>query len=286
MSERFPGLLPRVKGGAVYFLILAAGVGAGIWVPYITVLFFALIAVLMCYELLHVMQLKRPELPLWLAPLGIVPLMSVFFLSRATDALVWSYLLLALMTILASIIHLIRTGPEGLSGATAAAAALFYVFGSFSVVGPLLLYVPRGLRWLLLALLAPAVCDVFAYIGGILFGKRRIVPRLSPKKTWGVTVAGTIGAVMLCLAAILTYLRPAELSFLKIMCLALVTGVCLSLFAQTGDWIASAVKRFTGVKDFSRIIPGHGGLFDRLDSFLTVLPVVFLLALWLERILA
>lgn len=102
--------------------------------------------------------------------------------------------------------------------------------------------------------------DVFAYFAGRAFGGRKLWPRVSPNKTWsgaaGGTLAGTLAGVIVGIAAGLPSLLP-------IAGLALV----LSIVSQAGDLAESAAKRVFGIKDASRLIPGHGGLLDRLDGF-------------------
>ncbi|WP_366941388.1 phosphatidate cytidylyltransferase [Acidocella sp.] len=111
--------------------------------------------------------------------------------------------------------------------------------------------------------------DIGAYIVGRLFGGVKLAPRISPGKTWsgalgGLALGGACGAG---LAA--THGAPAY---------AFGAGVLLSFVAQAGDLLESAIKRKLGVKDSGRTIPGHGGLFDRLDGFLTAAPMAALLA--------
>ncbi len=112
--------------------------------------------------------------------------------------------------------------------------------------------------------------DIFAYCAGRLIGGPRLAPAISPKKTWSGAIAGTIGGVIaggvVAAAGSLGNLFAA-------------TGIALllSVVAQAGDLVESAVKRRFGVKDSSRMIPGHGGLMDRLDGFLAAAGVAALL---------
>jgi phosphatidate cytidylyltransferase len=113
--------------------------------------------------------------------------------------------------------------------------------------------------------------DIGAYIAGRLFGGAKMAPRISPGKTWsgaagGLIIGGFCGAI---LAGNFHLIAPA----------ALLTGFLLSIFAQAGDLLESAIKRHLGVKDSGNTIPGHGGLFDRLDGFLAAAPLAALLAL-------
>lgn len=112
--------------------------------------------------------------------------------------------------------------------------------------------------------------DIGAYLVGRLIGGPKLAPRISPGKTWsgalgGLLISACCGAAL----ALATQGAPAH---------AFVAGLILSFVAQIGDLLESAIKRKLGVKDSGRTIPGHGGLFDRLDGFLTAAPLAALLA--------
>jgi phosphatidate cytidylyltransferase len=113
--------------------------------------------------------------------------------------------------------------------------------------------------------------DIGAYLVGRVIGGPKLAPKISPGKTWSGSVGGLIiGAV--CGAALAIGGQGPVFS-------ALAAGALLSIFAQAGDLLESGIKRRLGVKDSGRTIPGHGGLFDRLDGFLAAAPVAAILAL-------
>lgn len=110
--------------------------------------------------------------------------------------------------------------------------------------------------------------DTFAYFSGTLFGKHKLIERVSPKKTIEGAVGGILGSVIITL--IFGYLFAREL--------ILVLGIISffgSMLSQLGDLIASRIKRITQVKDFGNVLPGHGGILDRFDSILVVIPFVY-----------
>jgi phosphatidate cytidylyltransferase len=127
----------------------------------------------------------------------------------------------------------------------------------------------EGLVALVLVLLVVWVTDIFGYFAGRSIGGPKLWPRVSPKKTW----AGAIGGF---LASLVVAVGFAVAGFGKSSPLLLL-GAILSIVAQLGDLFESAVKRRFGVKDSSHIIPGHGGLLDRLDGFVAaiVLAAIF-----------
>lgn len=110
--------------------------------------------------------------------------------------------------------------------------------------------------------------DTFAYLVGKFFGKNKMAPKISPKKTW----EGYIGGVVLTL--VLSYFVEQYQPQLRGNWM--VVGFLIAAFAPLGDLVESQLKRNFGVKDSGNIIPGHGGVLDRLDSFLICVPVVYL----------
>ncbi|MCS7280902.1 MAG: phosphatidate cytidylyltransferase [Desulfobacterota bacterium] len=109
--------------------------------------------------------------------------------------------------------------------------------------------------------------DICAYFVGKGFGKHVICPDLSPKKTVEGLAGATFGAsvVLVCFSRVLEY-RPGE---------AFLLGIVLGLIGQAGDVFESALKRYFGIKDSSKLIPGHGGLLDRMDSFIFTAPLFY-----------
>ena len=120
------------------------------------------------------------------------------------------------------------------------------------------------------------VNDTGAYLVGSRWGKRRLAPNISPKKS----VEGSIGGLILVLlsAVILRLLLFPELSWLRILLIATVVAV----FGTIGDLFESSLKRQAGVKDSGKLIPGHGGILDRIDSLLLAVPAVYLLLAFLD----
>lgn len=116
--------------------------------------------------------------------------------------------------------------------------------------------------------------DTFAYAVGMKLGKHKLTP-ISPKKSVEGSIAGIIGAVILSIiyTYILNKVWNFEISYIAIVGIATI----LSVLGQIGDLAASSVKRFTGIKDFGKIIPGHGGMLDRIDSILLIAPFAYFL---------
>lgn len=152
---------------------------------------------------------------------------------------------------------------------TKAAMGLFYAafLPSFAYR---ILEAQNGVFWFMTLLLIVFAGDTFAYAFGVLFGKHKLMPHVSPKKSLQGSLGGLLGSA--CAGALCQHYFLPEVSLLQMIPLALIAGIC----AQFGDFCESLFKRVAGVKDSGRIMPGHGGILDRIDGVLFAAPVVFL----------
>ncbi len=155
---------------------------------------------------------------------------------------------------------------------------VFYVIAGFSSL-VLLGRRPFGFSFMVVTLYAPWISDVFAYLCGRFFGKHKLIPGVSPKKT----VEGTVGGILftplftVVSGVIMNYFID-EMERVSIWSMVL-CGVVVSAVSQIGDLIMSYIKRKYGVKDFGTLLPGHGGILDRFDSVLAVAPFMLLLSM-------
>jgi phosphatidate cytidylyltransferase len=147
-------------------------------------------------------------------------------------------------------------------------------------LGGLAVRVPPGGVLLIFPLVVTWASDIGAYFVGRAIGGRKLIPAVSPGKTVAGAVGGLLASMLVAWAYAQSVLVPvAHLGFTPWG--ALLFGALISAAAQTGDLFESLIKREGGVKDSSRIIPGHGGVLDRFDSLIFVLPVAYLLLGWL-----
>jgi phosphatidate cytidylyltransferase len=145
-----------------------------------------------------------------------------------------------------------------------------------------------GIEMLLSVLLLVWMADVAAYFGGKAFGRRKLAPNISPGKSWAGVYSGLLGVLVLGL--LWAWVSPSDTSgtarslYAHLWALGPVTMVVglvlLTAMSVSGDLIESLVKRSAGVKDSSALLPGHGGVLDRVDALLPVLPVAMMLVTW------
>ena len=127
----------------------------------------------------------------------------------------------------------------------------------------------------IMAFMGAWITDIFAYFTGMILGKHKLSPIISPKKT----VEGAIGGVILCTLSFIGYGYFLN-SYLEVntnLAMYAILGFFASLVSQLGDLIMSAIKRKHDVKDYGSIFPGHGGVLDRFDSVIAVAPVLYLI---------
>ena len=263
-------LQQRVLSWWVMAALLAGALLAG-W-AWVTAL-FALVSFLALKEFLSLAPMSREDRPLILVAYLTIPLNYAFVLTN------WYGMYLIFIPVYVFIAAPFLMACIGQTRGYLARSSVFH-FGVVTCVYALgyvalLMRVPSsdapqagaaGLVFMLL--LATEANDVLQYVCGKLFGRRKIMPKVSPNKTWEGFVGGWVltAALIVLTAPWLTPLHGAGLWMV---------AVCLPLAGFAGDVTMSAVKRDIGVKDTSHFIPGHGGVLDRLDSLIFTAPLYF-----------
>jgi phosphatidate cytidylyltransferase len=133
-----------------------------------------------------------------------------------------------------------------------------------------------GRNWVFLALAANFASDTAAFFTGRALGRHKLAPNISPGKTWEGAIAGVLGAIIVSLL----FTIPSPLSLPLGYWQAIVLGLLISIFGQLGDLVESLFKRNMGVKDSGRLLPGHGGALDRIDSVVFAGVVVYYYVIW------
>jgi phosphatidate cytidylyltransferase len=257
----------RAFSAAVLIPVVAAVTYAGGWLL-AGVLF--LVAVRAAYEFLCLMQTSGYRPSLVACALGI----AAFLAAARFSELPLTGLALAAVVMGTLIVQLLRPplGNPTQSWSLTVGAALWlgWLISHFVLLRDLspAFGLGIGTRWLIVTFLATWVNDTAAYAVGKAIGRHPFARYLSPKKTWEGTVGGWIGGVA---ATLLIGRWLVDLPWTH----GLALGALVATAAPLGDLAKSMIKRQMGVKDFSTLIPGHGGMFDRVDSLLFVAPVVY-----------
>ncbi|HLB87589.1 MAG: hypothetical protein DMG35_01025 [Acidobacteria bacterium] len=160
-----------------------------------------------------------------------------------------------------------RPMVEGLPSAGISASGLILIAFPLSFAIPLHGAGAQGPALLLFAMVIIWVSDTAAYFVGRSIGKNALAPKLSPNKTWEGTVAGFLGSLVVALA----FAPWVNVPLVHLLAMAAVGNVA----GQVGDLLESAYKRSAGVKDSGSLLPGHGGVLDRIDALILAIPVVW-----------
>jgi phosphatidate cytidylyltransferase len=258
----------RILSGAVILLGFLALIYSGIWGTYALVL---VLGGLGLWEFLGLSGKMGYRAPSWiLFPLGAYFAFSATLLKAVDTEAVLSCALIAGLGA-----FVFAPGRrQGLGRWAMGVAGAIYIGMPFNYY--LLLYNARnGLAWVLSVILAVVVTDVAALLVGMRLGRHPFLPEISPKKTVEGAIGGFLAAlaVMLLLGVGLLGLPPWH---------AVALGVLVGVMAELGDLVESQMKRLAEVKDSSNLIPGHGGILDRIDSVLFPPIVVYLYAFYLH----
>jgi phosphatidate cytidylyltransferase len=212
-----------------------------------------------------------PEQPLMAG--GVIMVVVAYF--YGAPALVTATAVTALVTML----WLLHRGVNGyVQNASASVFALVYVpfLGSFVALllreGGAVHFdgIDAGVKGIFTFIAVTAASDIGGYIAGVLFGRHQMAPVISPKKSW----EGFAGSVVFCVAvgvAMIVWVLDAD------WWIGVFLGLIAVVMATLGDLCESVIKRDLGIKDMSQVIPGHGGLMDRLDSLLATIAPIWLL---------
>jgi len=234
--------------------------------PVTRVLFFALAGGLCAYEFSKSVERLEARCTLWVMFVYLA-IQAALVLFRA-DSLSYmaAFVFCLYLALFSGVIHQ-RVGGKGALFTLAGLSYPCLLFGIIMAISISELW----LHVLLLACISTWMCDSFALFGGMLLGKHKIAPAVSPNKTVEGCVSGAVFSVLSGL--ILYYVTDLYTAIPLWQCL--LTALFASTMGQIGDLAESLLKRMIGVKDFSNLIPGHGGVFDRADSLLFSIPTTF-----------
>ena len=175
--------------------------------------------------------------------------------------------------LLIAITEIIKSSDSPLKNISSSVLGLIWIGIFIGTLIPIRNIAVDGFKITLMMFLSVWICDTFAFIAGSRFGNKKLIPKISPNKTWVGAIAGFIGSFIIPVIFYLYY----PLSGLDRFYEYLIFGFIFGLFGQLGDLAESALKREAGIKDTSNILHGHGGILDRFDSLGFVAPILFVL---------
>ena len=231
-----------------------------------TVLYFGSLAISLIglYELYRVMKIEKS------APgyVGYAAVVAYYWIMGSREQYVTFLAIVSLMILMT--IYVVTFPKYGTEQITVAFFGIFYVGIMFSYLYQVR-EMPDGKYLVWLILLSSWGCDTCAYCVGMLIGKHKMAPILSPKKSVEGAVGGVVGAALLGVI----YAAATQGPMLEYAVICAVGA----LISMVGDLAASAIKRNQGIKDYGKLIPGHGGILDRFDSVIFTAPVIYFLSI-------
>jgi len=254
-----------VAGGFFLGLCLLGGIGFN--------LLILLMALIGFYEFVRMIKLPAFGIPALLGYLGV--LYAVFPWEALGMELPWDLMrVFALLMLLFLVATVITKNELPISTVSLLFLGMVYIgIGFSSIVATRNIQDGHGLFWTFLLLISIWSSDAGAYFVGRKLGKNKLWPAISPNKT----VEGAIGGIVLSVVAAVIF-ALASGGFLTVG-RAIILGVIAAVVGQMGDLIQSAYKRAYGIKDSGTILPGHGGILDRCDSWIAVFPFIHILML-------
>ena len=254
--------------------------------PIATAILAAAIAGSAAYELLHTAAKKPKRLYVLTVLCAVVTVMTVFAATGAVSA-VWAlraypaFAFLYVVALFYEVVHLHGTSEEipfkDLSVCVVAGFVFPAMYGCIALLRNL------GTAYVLMPCVVAFIGDSFSMFAGMIFGGKKMAPRVSPKKTWAGGIGGPVGSAlgMLILGLIARAVWGMELPLWYLA----VIGVVANVFGQLGDLSMSVIKREACIKDYSHIFLTHGGVLDRFDSTMFIAPVVYGMVMWMGGIL-
>lgn len=265
--------------------IITAAVLLAIFVPILffsdTVVYPIALSILCAVGIGELLQCVIPtkKSPLvWIPSLlfGLFPFAAYFFTGKSEGFLAVLFLSAFFLAVYLFAVCVFTEGCFSYKNASTVFMGVVYLSLAFSALS-LLRYSENGVYLFLLPYVGAWITDTFAYFTGRFFGKHKLAPVISPKKT----VEGSVGGILFCIGSFVAYGAIVTAGgALHANYLALVLcGFFVSLVSQIGDLSLSAIKREYGIKDYGKIFPGHGGVLDRFDSVVATAPLFLILTL-------
>jgi phosphatidate cytidylyltransferase len=272
-------MITRLLSALVLIIVLAVPVVFG---PAWVLLFLAMIVVPWCvYELMHATLSKSAS------ALGYILMAATegffWYSYQANFVLLWLFGAGTALCIIIAGLYLFEKEMATGRDVAIALSCIIYPIGLFSF-WILVRNAPDGRFWMIFGLICTFIADAGAYFAGKYLGKHKVSPRLSPKKTVEGLIGGIAASVILGLvlglgydkiANVLSMMEPFVRSYP--VWLFVVLGFVIALLDLAGDLTASMFKREFGIKDFGNIIPGHGGMLDRMDGVIPVGAALYLI---------
>ncbi len=277
-------MLKRTLTGAILVLISVPFIiFSG---TYALPVFMAVLSVIGTYEMLTCLgTIKNPLItcPVMFVA-AVFPILAKFITEiKDINYFTASYMgmmMIALFLMLAAGVFSKKT--DVVDSAVTFSLCLYVISGFVAIV--LLRLEKNGQYYFLIPVIGPLLCDIFAYLTGRLFGRHKLIPTVSPKKTVEGAIGGTVFCTIFCTVYGIVLRHALGIGDILPIWAFVVGGIIIAVVSQIGDLIASVIKRRYGIKDYGKLLPGHGGIVDRFDSVIPTAPLFLLLMIFFKNV--
>ncbi|MEG2457709.1 MAG: phosphatidate cytidylyltransferase [Bacilli bacterium] len=249
----------RIISGLIALIIVIPLIIVGGIPYYIGV---CVLAVLAFRELMGLKE-KEKDIPKVIKFLSVLSLVLLIISNSMYEYLDYRVITFIIFLHLLPLVMYSKSKLYNISDALFSIGTLFFLGLAFSYLITIRIY---DIDYLIILILVSLLTDTFSFITGSLIGKHKLCKSISPNKTWEGFIGGVLFSTFICTCF---YVTAFDYSSNIIVLIAVVSA--LSIISQLGDLVCSCIKRYYKVKDFSNIMPGHGGIIDRLDSILFVM---------------
>ena len=260
----------RLISGIILVILALVVIISGGYVTLFSLLGISLIGM---YELYRVFQLEKTPLAMISYAMAVL-----FYAGQLLPVAIEPMMLVMLFLILLMFLYVFAYPKYEAKDVMAIFFGMFYVAVMLSYVYQIRV-LENGVYLAFLIFICSWGCDTSAYCVGVLIGKHKMAPVLSPKKSIEGAVGGVVGTALLTVIYCSVFRAQMGLDTRSIVVLAVISAIA-ALISMVGDLTASAIKRNYDIKDYGTLIPGHGGIMDRFDSMMITAPIIYYLAIY------
>ena len=202
-------------------------------------------------------------------------LSTFFFIKNIFNVDIKYLIIVSFISVIVSLVLTIFIYNKDIKSLVINLIGILYIIWGFDAIVSIIDTFKDGDIYVWLIFITSSLSDTMAYFVGSFFGKHKLAPKLSPKKT----IEGSLGAIFFSTIACLIF----GIIFSLNIPMLIVIGITGSIVSQIGDLLASFVKRYVGIKDYGNLIPGHGGVLDRCDSIILVSQYIYMLLYIIQK---
>lgn len=264
-------------------ILVAVTIGLVFFNSYLRLAYFLLIAIACIWEMKHIQKNLDQKSYIWPIIIGLILISVATIIPIFNDKITEVVLaVLSLMAIAVLMVGILQKNVDGRFSWNSLAIIAYPTLPMIMII--IFVNADNWLQIIPMSMISVWICDSFALGIGKLLGKKKLAPQVSPNKTWAGAIGGSISAIFVGIGEYYLFNWLATLSFIHstfeyTLLQCIIVSFILSVFGQFGDLAASLIKRAYGVKDYSNLIPAHGGIMDKFDGTSFAVPIAVVCSL-------